>query len=604
MSSSPEAQYRLRHRSFSEAVQTGQRRLRNYANGRLAVFVAIVLFAVLAYRGSLPALAALAAAIVGFVFLIRKHERLHAEHERNEALVEINRRGLARLADHWHEFPDRGDEYRNADHRYAIDLDLFGQGSLFQFASTAVTHWGRDLIARRLTEPPRERLAILADQDAAEELSQKLDWMQRFRAEGARTSRKAKHPAELLAWAERDEILIGQFARWVYLVFPLLTLTALALGYFGVMAWGLGTFLVAVQLGLFFSRAKWVFEISNQLRSHGEGVEVYRDMLDLIEREPFRAQRSEALAGQVMQPSASGAIGDLARIIGWLDVQRTGIIHLILNALVLWDFQFLHALQSWRKKHGVHVRGWLEALAELEALTAWATVRHDFPDWVRPEITDGLPAVAGERVAHPLISAANRVANDVALGRFPSDAESVETASVLVITGSNMSGKSTYMRTVGVNLVLAYTGAPVCAERFRCSRMEVYTSMRNTDNLEKSISSFYAELLRMKMVLAAAQQGVPMLFLFDEIFRGTNSADRHTGAVGVLRKLRKLGAIGMVSTHDLELGQVGETEPEFAAYHLAESYEGDRIIFDYKLRPGVSPTRNAVALMRMVGILE
>ena len=263
-----------------------------------------------------------------------------------------------------------------------------------------------------------------------------------------------------------------------------------------------------------------------------------------------------------------------------------------INILTLWDYQCLINLQRFKKASGASLKSWLEVIGEMEALNSLSTIAYEHSDWAMPKFQDGSPIFKAKSLGHPLLGA-SRVYNDIHIEK---------SQNVLLITGSNMSGKSTLLRTTGINLVLAYAGAPVCAESFYCSIMDIYTCMRTSDNLEKNISSFYAELLRIKKLVTATENKTPIFFLLDEIFKGTNSIDRHTGAKVLVSKLSNENALGFVSTHDLELGEIENTNKKVKNYHLKEYYKDDKLYFDYKLRTGVSTTRNALYLMKMAGL--
>jgi DNA mismatch repair ATPase MutS len=272
---------------------------------------------------------------------------------------------------------------------------------------------------------------------------------------------------------------------------------------------------------------------------------------------------------------------------------RHGSFYFIMNILTLWDYQNMISLERWRKESGGFLKAWLEAIGKIEALSSLAIIRYDNPEWVVPKISESeKPEFEAKSMGHPLLRG-NRVENDLSTN-IPDR--------ILLITGSNMSGKSTLLRTAGINLVLAYTGAPVCARKFTASIMEIHTCMRVSDDLSRNISSFYAELLRIKNIVKEAETGKSLFFLLDEIFKGTNSIDRHTGARVLIQKLNGLNCIGLVSTHDLELGDLEKSSDKIKNYHFEEYYKDDRIHFDYKLRNGVSKTRNAVYLMKMAGI--
>ena len=267
-------------------------------------------------------------------------------------------------------------------------------------------------------------------------------------------------------------------------------------------------------------------------------------------------------------------------------------LYLIINILLLWDYRCLAAIEKWRTDSGVYLEDWIAVLAELEALASLAIISYDHPDWTQPQLYNDQPRLFASQIGHPLLSE-DRVSNDIGTMRK---------GQVYLITGSNMSGKSTLLRTVGINLVLAYAGAPVCAKEFHCSIFNIYTSMRIRDDLRSNISSFYAELLRIKKMIDAAKRGESVFFLLDEIFRGTNSRDRHAGARVLVKQLSDEGAVGFVSTHDVELGNLADENNKIKNYHFREEYIEGQLHFDYKLRSGISNTRNAVYLMKMAGI--
>jgi DNA mismatch repair ATPase MutS len=249
-------------------------------------------------------------------------------------------------------------------------------------------------------------------------------------------------------------------------------------------------------------------------------------------------------------------------------------------------------MEKWKKKYGSSLKEWLNTIGELEALNSLSVIAYDNDTWTMPEVKENMEVLKAKSMGHPLLGD-NGVRNDVTMER---------PTSIILITGSNMSGKSTLLRTIGINIVLSYLGAPVCAEQFSCSIMNIYTCMRIGDNLEKSISSFYAEILRIKMIVQAAKEGEKVFFLLDEIFKGTNSIDRHTGAKVLIKQLGECNSAGLVSTHDLELGEMEKEYNKIKNYHFQEHYVDGELKFDYKLKRGISTTRNALYIIKMAGI--
>jgi DNA mismatch repair ATPase MutS len=320
----------------------------------------------------------------------------------------------------------------------------------------------------------------------------------------------------------------------------------------------------------------------------GRYVAIFR----LIESTTFRAARLTHLHAEI-----SGATRELARlqtILGYAELRSSGMVAVLANAFLLWDVFCAAALLAWRARSGASVRRWIEAMAELDALAALAAFAHEHPSWAFPEITKGELCFVAEGLGHPLIAPARRVDNDVSL-RGP--------GSALMITGSNMSGKSTLLRAIGVNAVLALAGGPVCARRMSLAECQVRTSMRIADSLEEGVSHFYAELARLKAVVDAANAGERVLFLLDEVLHGTNSRERNIGAKAVVRHLLDKGAIGAVSSHDLGLATLAdESAGRVTNVHFQELVAGGKMTFDYKLKPGVVTSSNALRLMKLIGI--
>jgi ABC-type multidrug transport system fused ATPase/permease subunit len=601
--------YRKRRAAFAAESAAARKSFDALSNARLALFLGtlggLLWFA---FRdAALPALAVLSAGAAAFVVLMIRHGKVQARQRLSARMADINEAGIKRMEGTWGTFPADGREFANDKHPYASDLDIFGPASLFQWMSACETRLGRLHLARLLGGTARTGIraqairevenAAAENQEMVRELAPMLEWRQRFQAAGRFRAGDKEDPEALIAWAEDSREIFPRlgFAFALRLV-PVFTFSA-ALAVFLVSGIASG-FLLAPVLHLFI--ASWNNRAHGEMLAaivrHKENLEAYLDLLGLIESGGFKGP---GLAGLVRELGASGApasasVRALQSMADWMETRNNPFLSFIVNALCLWDMQWLWAFRSWKRGNGSRLRVWLETIARMEALSSLANLPFENPDWEYPGVRGDGPLLEAREMGHPLIRAGARVRNDAILEK-PGE--------ILIITGSNMSGKSTLLRTIGVNLVLAYAGAPVCARAFRCAPLEVHTSMRLRDDLEKHISSFYAELLRIKTIIEAAREGRPVLFLVDEIFRGTNSKDRHEGAMAVLRRLHALGAAGLVSTHDLELARLEEMEPaHFRNFHFLEGYSEGKIQFDFRLRPGVSTTTNAIHLIRMVGI--
>ena len=328
---------------------------------------------------------------------------------------------------------------------------------------------------------------------------------------------------------------------------------------------------------------------------YNDNIKTYRNMLNHIEKHKFKSEYIVNLCGKLYDNdglSASKQIDAFSKICEAI-ANRRNVLYPILNSILMIEYYWTISIERWKIKSGNDFEDWLNTIGELEALCSIAVIKCDNPYWSMPMIVTGPSKIIAKNMGHPLLGE-KRVSNNLKVE---------ETHPVMLITGSNMSGKSTFMRTVAINIVLAYAGAPVCADQFYCTIMDLYSCMRVSDNLGQSISSFYAEILKIKNIVKASNEGKQVLFLLDEIFKGTNSRDRHTGAMILVKQLSKTGNLGFVSTHDLKLGEMeNHKNSKIKNYHFSEYYRENKIYFDYKLKTGVSPTRNAMYLMKLAGI--
>jgi hypothetical protein len=601
----PLAVYQERKTAFAADLAAAQRSANSLSNARLSVALAALAgFLWFIFRDDLiPSVAILAAGAGLFVYLMARHDKALEREKRSAQLLALNEAGVARMEGRWNRFADDGREYADDGHPYASDLDLFRPSSLFQWLNAAQTRFGRERLRQLLRNPPRSRDVIAADQAMVRELASRLDWRQRFQAAGGTPpARKPKEdPESLTAWAEDASELFSSPALTSALRF--LPLLSFAYAVYIVIQYGLSYLMLppfVIQAIIAAANQKRNGKVLSVISRQKENLEIYLELLMQAEGGGFAGSGLKELTAGLSSSAgapASTAVRGLVGLAEHLETRLNPILHHSVNILFLWDIQWLWVFRAWRRDNGTELRAWLDILAHLETLSSLAIPAFENPDWAFPDIAEAEktgPLIEAADMAHPLIPKGIRVGNDLRLGA-PGE--------ILIITGSNMSGKSTLMRTVGANLVLAYAGSPVCAGAFRCGRVEVHTSMRLKDDLEKRISSFYAELLRIKGIVEAAQAGRQVLFLVDEIFRGTNSKDRHAGAMAVLKQLHGLKAAGLVSTHDLELAQLEAMEPgSFRNFNFQEQYADGRISFDYRMRAGVSTTTNAMHLLRMVGL--
>lgn len=594
----PNQRYKSLEKQYTKSVQSLEKTDRRISNLRLAVFIAGAAAAITLYLKEWPILAG--AALMGFaalfILLIVQHGRILERIKYTAALRDINADCLKRLEGNWIAFADTGKEFLDEAHSYSGDLDIFGQNSLFQWISTGKTFAGRRKFSALLEGEYGQKEDILARQEAAAELAPLLPWRQSFLAEAMLSAEEMRNPEEIVAWAQESSAAFRKpWAVTALRVGPIITLTLIILGFvFNVIPGLLPAAALAIQLGLLAYRRKERSRMFYIAEKYSDDLRVYYKMLEVFEEQEFSSTLIKQIQGSLRNQADLSAHKQMNRLSSIVDslANRRNMFYLVLNMIFMLDFQMIVALERWKQQSEKSLENWFDALGNMEVLSSLAHIRFDNPDWATPEICGVGPVFTARGMGHPLLTG-RRVHNDLALD---------DEKKVLLITGSNMSGKSTLLRTAGVNLVLAYAGAPVCAASFQVSLMKISSCMRVSDNLGESISSFYAELLRIKEIVQEAESGSMVFFLLDEVFKGTNSVDRHTGAKVLVNKLSRTNSIGLVSTHDLELCELERENPKVANYHFQEYYTDGKLSFDYQLRPGPSTTRNALYLMRLAGI--
>lgn len=537
-------------------------------------------------------------AVVGALVVV--HGRVIAAHRRAMRSVSFYQMGLGRLDGQWMGHGEAGDRFLDPSHLYAADLDLFGRGSLFERLCTARTQAGEETLAAWLLAPahPSE---IRARQDAIRELRPLVDLREDLSLVGADV-RAGVHPVSLAAWGTAPAALSSMVVRGAAGLLALAGVATLSLWGAGVM--GPMPFLAtaAVDLALTLPLRARVRRVTGDVDVAGPELALLADILSRLERERFSSPRLVALRAALDSAGAapSRRIARLGRLIEVLDVRRNQLVAPFAY-LLLWGTQCAHAIEAWRAASGPAVPTWLAAVGEFEALCALAGYAWENPADPFPEVVDGDrgPRFEGDALGHPLLGQAACIRNDVHLngvGTGPGPG-------ALVVSGSNMSGKSTLLRTVGVNAVLALAGAPVRADRLVLTPLAVGATLRIHDSLQDGTSRFYAEITRLRKIVDLTSGTPAALFLLDEMLNGTNSHDRRIGAEGLLRSLIGRGGIGLVTTHDLALSQIADAlAPRAANVHFEDRLEGGRMSFDYVCRPGVVTTSNALALMRAVGI--
>jgi hypothetical protein len=592
-----------RRKSLAVAI----RRHATFGNLRVAILAAGLSAAFADMRGLFSAWWLLAPA-AAFYWAGVELDRAEDARARLGRAVAFYERALARLDGRWAGTGETGDRFQDDVHLYARDLDLFGAASLFELLSSARTQIGEETLAAWLKAPATPS-AVRARQEAVTELAARTDLREDLAVLGE-DARSGMHAEALAAWGEGPSRLDPPDApAWAWPLSGAGTLAALGLfvllaGEIGLLPLRAGTLAAlrdyALVLFAVCGAVGWRYRpriaaILQDVDKAARGLGLLAGVLGRLEEERFSGARLATLraALDVEGQPPSRRIARLHALMDLADSRR----HLLLRLfglLLLWDLQLVYAIERWRRTSGPAVRRWLATVGEMEALVSIAGYRYEHPDDVFPDLDAGTPCFDGEGLGHPLLSEAVTVRNDV---RLSGD------LCVLVVSGSNMSGKSTLLRTVGVNAVLAQAGAPVRARRLRLAPLEIGASIRIQDSLQAGVSRFYAEITRLGLIMRRAAEAPPVLFLIDELLHGTNSHDRRIGAEAIVQGLVARGAIGLVTTHDLALAHVADAlGARGANVHFEDVIEDGRIRFDFRMRPGVVQKSNAIALMRSVGL--
>jgi hypothetical protein len=608
-----ETLYKQRAEKFGAERERWNARSRLVSNFRGLAFGTLAISLLLAALGKAPGISFSVALCAAFAFavLIVWHGKVIAAEDDAARWARVNRDGLSRVTDRYRELLSTGAEFADAAHPYVDDLDVFGPSSLFQRISVAHTRFGQRALAEFLRKPASVEV-IEARQPAVRALAPLLDQRQRFEAlalavvdphpqdvaAGARAKKVAvaPDPEPLLRWAEDEPVLIKQVGLvWLARIMPLLTVVGI------VIAWKLNqtpAFWIVPLLVhfLLLSRTREITTRVFNAVSETEGAFLrYGALLSELENLNVDVPLIRALQARLQNTGTkpSVAMKQFASKVGWFDLRHNGLIYPFANLFLLWDIHCTVGLERWQASVGRSTRGWFEVLGELEALSSLAGLAHDEPSFSFPEVVSEV-CYEAHGLGHPLISAKRRVTNDVTL---PAP------GTALLVTGSNMSGKSTMLRSMGLACVLAFAGGPVCATRLRMGRLAVRTSIRISDSLDRGVSHFYAEIGKLKAVVDASKQSAPVFFLLDEILHGTNSQERQIGARWVMSELLKRGALGAVSTHDMGLCELSpELMQNVTLVHFRESVQGSQMTFDYRMYPGPVKEGNALRLMRLIGL--
>lgn len=587
-----------------------QRQIQHTGSLRLLVFVATAGMAVACRAEGWGVMGSiLLAGGVLFVLLMRRHDRLFARKAWQEKLAEVNAQEQA-AADYVFTAFDDGKEFIDPAHPYSFDLDLFGPRSLFQSINRTCTEPGRRRLAGWLSRHLEEREEILLRQQAVRQLAPLLDFRQDFRVTGLLYTGSRTDRDELMQWAAAPGVFRrNRFLRLLPGIVTAANVLALLSVILGVIP---GSLYALLWAGCLLGSFTFTGRITRMQALYGKKLKIlgtYARLLQRIDRLPEELRKEgnlsdrpqETLVGQIGQQvkdvrgeSAAEAIARLGRLMDALDQRNNYLMYAVLNGCFFWEVRQMMRIEAWKEKYAEALPRWLEAIAETDALLSLATFAYNHPDYTYATLTGQPFELRGEALGHPLMDARRCVTNDVLLPRRPF---------FIIVTGANMAGKSTYLRTVGVNYLLACIGAPVCAKWLTLYPARLVTSLRTSDSLTDNESYFFAELKRLKMIIDRLQSGEKLFIILDEILKGANSVDKQKGSLSLIHQLLHLKADGIIATHDLLLGTLADHYPEDIRNCCFEAdIRDDALTFSYRMRPGVAQNMNACFLMRKMGI--
>lgn len=584
--------YQGRKIHFSDSLKILRKRINIISNLRLSVallFIAL-LYLGLSYADDLLYL--LLPVLLAFIVLVRKHAFLFDKKVHLEHLERIQQDELFSIGgDFSHN--SSGSEFINIHHPYSHDLDIFGEGSLFQYINRSKTRGGKQLLADYLASMPKSADVITSRQEAVKELAGKNDFRHEVQALSMQIEEQQDDQRQLDHWLTQPDFLYGKKPYGFILnTFPVITLALVisaffvdGLAGFAVLAAGMQWVFLGFHLKRINAFHQYISTKQNVLEKNGR-------ILYFIRSEKYSSAQMQHLGAKAHE--ADEKVRQLASLVRAFDARNNSMTNLVVNSLLLYDLQCVYRLEKWKGENASRLRGWMDTVHEAEVLCSMATFLFNHPPFVFPVISAGRELSAKD-LGHPLLPEGERVNNDLHID---------EKQSILIITGANMAGKSTFLRSVGVNVVLALSGAPVCASEFRCPLIGVRSGMRTADSLKEHQSYFYAELDRLKSIMDELRQGKPVLILLDEILKGTNSTDKQTGSVALVKQLIGYPCLALIATHDLALGDLEVQYPgKVANYSFEANIDNDQLSFDYKLKRGLAQKMNATFLMRKMGII-
>jgi len=583
--------YQQRVDAFTTELKEKQRQSRQLATIRLGVLaIAIVLFTGI-FKTEFSALMSIGSLVflTGFILLVKRHFLVKRDIKRLRFLVSINENELKALAGDF-SFNSEGRHHLNFDHANAFDLDLFGKTSFYQRVYRGTTKEGDEHTANAILFPRIEEIEVR--QAYLKELSEKVDWRQKYQAEGLLQQGESGYKG-LQSWIEAPlEFANSKVIKYQVLVSPIVFVAIMLLYAFSLIPSAVPTVYFLLQLAMGGVHLKKINRFHGALSKKQNELDAYANLLDMTLGEEFVHPVLSDLRNKARGGSA--AIKQFGKLIGLLDSRLNMIMGILLNGAFLWDLRYVRKIENWKLENADKLKGWVDVIAQFESHNSFANYVFNHPEFCWP-VTAKEDALNSTELGHPFLDAKNRVCNDFKL---------LANGQLVLLSGANMSGKSTFLRTVGLNLVMAQMGLPVCAKSFSFKPIPVYTSMRINDSLQESESYFFAELKRLKYIIDIIKGGKEIFVLLDEILRGTNSNDKHKGSIGLIEQLTGLKTSGIIASHDITLASLADKYPEKVLNRSFEvENEGGELVFDYTLREGVCQNLNASYLMKKMGVI-
>ena len=592
-------EYTKRINKFSVLLSITKKKHATISVLRLSTFIAFLLswFWLFVKHQTIGALLGTTLVIV-FLWLLKKHKKVDDKKFYLEKILELNENEKDCCNGDYSSFKS-GDKFIDINHPYSYDIDLFGKGSLFQYLNRTITIPGEQLLAHRLSETPMEVEQIKDYQQAVNELTNEIDFRQEFETIGKLFKSVESETETIKKWLNLKPFFKRSLlVRMILYVVPLFNLIILLSVITGVLGLGQLALVIVLNLTIIASRLKEFNVYYNLLSRSHQNLKKMGRLFALIEQHDVKSKKLQKLKETLFKNkrSANAQIQRLTKFLDALDNRNNILIGVILNSLFLWDWQYVIRIGKWQKNHQIDFEQWLYCIANYDAIISLANLNYNNPDFNFPKLSNQKFEFSATGMGHPLLDSEIRICNEFTINSDQRFA---------IITGANMAGKSTFLRTIAVNLILAGAGASVCASNMSYTPLPMFSSMRTEDSLMKNESYFFAELKRLQRITKELEKGKKLFIILDEILRGTNSEDKRKGSIGFVKKITDKMAHGLVATHDLELARLAEQQPDvFKALCFEVSIESNKLNFDYKLQPGVTQNMNASFLMKQMGIID